>query len=133
MSDLRAKKIWSCKIGEVDQTDLPDGMDNPMRRAVAAQYRAITGREPEFIFSGWGAELTEPERAVVENRLPDAALSGRDASAQEQETREQLAPGATIVHLPKSDQEIATITLRYDDYLTQQAEIAAYRAQQKEL
>jgi hypothetical protein len=55
--------IWSCKIGEVTST--PGGADFPMREAVRAAYLAVTGEEPTFIFSGWGAELTESERAVV--------------------------------------------------------------------
>jgi len=66
-----AGRIWYCKIGEVAST--PDGADMPMRQAVAKAYRELTGEEPVFIFSGWGAELTEPERAVVEDRLPDGA------------------------------------------------------------
>lgn len=43
-----------------------------MRDAIQAAYAWRFGVEPEFIFSGWGAELTEPERAVVENRAPVA-------------------------------------------------------------
>lgn len=62
-------KIWSCKIGETN--DIPHGADLPMREATARAYREITGQEPGFCFSGWGAELDEGERAVVENRLPD--------------------------------------------------------------
>lgn len=62
-------KIWSCKIGEVHEDILPKGSDLPMREAVAAAYRAITGQEPVFLFSGWAAELTESERAVVETPL----------------------------------------------------------------
>jgi hypothetical protein len=64
-------KIWSCKIGEVDEAKLPNGADFPMRRAIAKAYEEITGEEPTFLFSGWGAELEEIERAVVENRLPE--------------------------------------------------------------
>jgi hypothetical protein len=41
-----------------------------MRQAVETAYYAITGDEPKFVFSGWGAKLTEPERAVVEDRMP---------------------------------------------------------------
>jgi hypothetical protein len=37
-----------------------------MRQAVAAAYVALTGLSPDFIFSGWGAELDEFEREVVE-------------------------------------------------------------------
>ena len=62
------KKIWFCKIGESD--NVPHGGDAQMREAIATAYKALTGHKPEFIFSGWGGELTEPERAVVENRLP---------------------------------------------------------------
>lgn len=58
-------KIWSCKIGEVDADLLPDGADFPMRMAIAEAYQRITGKEPNFIFSGWGAELTNPERCAV--------------------------------------------------------------------
>lgn len=63
-------KIWTCKIGECPDSTLPPGADAPMREAVARAYREITGRDPGFMFTGWGGELTEPERAVVENRLP---------------------------------------------------------------
>lgn len=65
-----AGKIWYCKIGEVASLPLMDGADWPMREAVSRVYQEITGEKPIFCFSGWGAELTEPERAVVENRLP---------------------------------------------------------------
>lgn len=65
--------IWKCKIGEVESihTHSGGGGDLVMRDAVAKAYRELTGQDPDFIFSGWGAELTEPERAVVENRLPN--------------------------------------------------------------
>jgi hypothetical protein len=67
-------RIWKCKIGEVAFT--PRGADAPMREAVARAYKELTGEEPVFIFSGWGAELTEGERAVVEDR-PPAQTSGQ--------------------------------------------------------
>lgn len=62
-------KIWQCKIGEMDNRS-GGYSDNLMRDAVADAYRQATASEPKFLFSGWGAALTEPERAVVENRLP---------------------------------------------------------------
>jgi len=68
-------KIWSCKIGEVNEALLPPGADCPMRDAIAEAYEKLTGQSPQFIFSGWGSELTEGERAVVENRMPhDSAM-----------------------------------------------------------
>ena len=63
-------KIWSCKIGGCDDFALPSGADMPMRNAVSRAYQLITGLDPQFIFSGWGAELTECELALLENRLP---------------------------------------------------------------
>jgi len=59
------KGIWTCKIGETGR--VPDGSDFPMREAVARAYREITGKDPDFIFSGWSAELTETERQVLES------------------------------------------------------------------
>ncbi len=56
--------IWSCKIGEVD--DVPDGSDEPMRKAVERAYHQLTGKWPKFTFSGWGGELDQNEREVVE-------------------------------------------------------------------
>lgn len=61
---------WACKIGEVPRGKLPDGADEAMRSAVEDAYHALTGEWPQFIFSGWGAELEEPERARVEDRKP---------------------------------------------------------------
>ena len=59
-------KIWTCKIGGITGQPLPYGADWPMRQALAQAYREITGRDAEFCFSGWGGELTESERAVIE-------------------------------------------------------------------
>lgn len=64
------KKMWSCMIGEVDGDLLPPGADGPMRDAVAKAYRELTGRDDIFLFSGWGDQLDEPHRAVVEHRTP---------------------------------------------------------------
>lgn len=72
-------KIWTCKIGEVDAEKLPCGADLPMRKAIVAAYRQITGEEPEFIFSGWGGELDEGERLVAQNYdavIKDATIAG---------------------------------------------------------
>jgi hypothetical protein len=59
-------EIWSCKIGGLNQDiSLPSGADSPMREAVRRAYKQLTGIEPQFIFSGWGAQLTDSERSVV--------------------------------------------------------------------
>jgi len=61
-------KIWTCKIGEIDFDQ--HGADAPMRRAVREAYIKVTGEDPAFIFSGWGGELTDAERADVDGREP---------------------------------------------------------------
>ncbi len=66
-----AERIWFCKIGG-KIAELPKGADFPMRQAVQTAFLAVTGVDCEFTFSGWGGTLTEPQRAVVENRLPSA-------------------------------------------------------------
>lgn len=63
-------RIWECKIGEADDALLPAGCDLPMRKAVARAYKEITGQDPNFIFSGWGAELTVIERELVDETHP---------------------------------------------------------------
>lgn len=61
---------WTCQIGEVPRDSIPDDSDGPMRAAVARAYRELTGRDDDFLFSGWGDPLPERYRAAVENRLP---------------------------------------------------------------
>ena len=58
-------KVWFCKIGGEGDIDLPSGPDGPMRKAIAEGYRQLTGKEPDFIFSGWGGELTPEEHYVA--------------------------------------------------------------------
>lgn len=62
--------IWTCTIGTKRSDVLPNGADSPMRIAVEWAFFNVTGRVPDYLFSGWGAKLTEGQRAVVENREP---------------------------------------------------------------
>jgi len=68
---------WSCKIGTREGVGLPPGADAPMRCAIEKAFRSVTGVDAEFCFSGWSAKLTEPEMAVVENRLPNVPADSR--------------------------------------------------------
>ena len=59
-------RVWECKIGRTDDTEIREGGDKPMREAVLKAYKELTGEEPEFIFfSGWGAKLTTDEPNVL--------------------------------------------------------------------
>ena len=64
---VRDGPIWQCKIGLKPGKScvLPGGCDFPMREAVQSAFKTITGQEPDFLFSGWGAELTQGEKEVV--------------------------------------------------------------------
>lgn len=57
-------KIWSCKIGQTPE--FPFGADGPMREAVREAYLKLIGKEPDFIFSGWGDSLDKDEQEVVD-------------------------------------------------------------------
>lgn len=66
MTLAEPRPIWFCKIGTLDNSvKLPPAADAPMRALVELGYRLLTGRRDEFCFSGWSAELTESELAVV--------------------------------------------------------------------
>jgi hypothetical protein len=67
---LDQAQIWECKIGE-DVVELPPGADGPMRMAVGVAYKAVTGKEAKFCFSGWGGQLTPIERDCVKEFCHD--------------------------------------------------------------
>lgn len=69
MSEYLPGRVWSAKVGYAGE--LPAHADLPMRNAVGDAFRSLTGDWPEFVFSGWAAELTEVELAIVENREVD--------------------------------------------------------------
>jgi hypothetical protein len=67
---IMGMKIWQCKIGEASPGEglfHGGGCDAPMRQAVRDAFIEIVGREPDYIFSGWDASLTNGERAVVDD------------------------------------------------------------------
>lgn len=68
-------QIWYCKIGITNYKGFNcRAPDHPMRQAVEKAFKDVVGVESDFNFSGWNAELTEPELVVVENRLPEFSI-----------------------------------------------------------
>jgi hypothetical protein len=65
---MKYNTVWECKIGCSKLIDLPNGVDFPMRQAIREAFFKITGENADFIFSGWGAELTQSEQNVVDNK-----------------------------------------------------------------
>jgi len=117
-NEVRVGGIWFCKIGE--HSPLQRGADSPMRDAVAAEYKKLTGQEPAFIFSGWSGELTEPERAVVENRLPvreatppaDAALAADVLRLIDEQFSHAADVGATYIAFTQEETKRIAAALR---------------------
>lgn len=96
------KDIWRCKIGEnIGPNSLPSGADAPMRQAVKKAYKELTGLEPDFIFSGWGSELTDGERYVVDpiNNPSPSPPPYSDLSLIEAEARGQQAERERVLAL----------------------------------
>ena len=48
------KKYWIGIIGPVEEEDLPNAADVPLRKAVEKAFEDLLGRETEFCTSGWG-------------------------------------------------------------------------------
>ena len=50
--------MWSCEIGSVPYYRVPEGGDQPLRRAVQECWETMfPGVEPIFISSGWGTPI----------------------------------------------------------------------------
>lgn len=60
--------VWECKIGSLEDIDLPEGADFPMRQAIKEAYRKLTGKEIDFCFTGWGGKLTKMELSVIKTQ-----------------------------------------------------------------
>lgn len=124
------KKMWYCKIGEVDNQALSGSPDGAMRSAVAEAYRRITYQEPTFLLSGWGAELTESERAVVEDREPDIHAQAADFAAASsvifpELVKHGLASGADLIAHERLRQEDEEGHTREDDRAYTEGELRA--------
>lgn len=63
----QAGPIWYCKIGEARPPETMEAADLPMREAVKTIFKAVTGEEPEYCFSGWYGELTEEEQLAIDS------------------------------------------------------------------
>lgn len=87
------RQTWTCRIGVTGEVEIPDGADYPMRVAVGKAFLAVTGREAEHCFSGWGDKWSELEVAVIEDRLPkgDDPQEPRDRGCDDCTTAERAA------------------------------------------
>ena len=51
------KNYWSCEIGPIERSKVPDGGDGPLRSAVQNRFIEMFDEQAEICSSGWG--LTE--------------------------------------------------------------------------
>lgn len=63
--------MWTCEIGSVPYYRVPEGGDQPLRKAVQECWETMfPGVEPIFISSGWGAPIPAKEtKATCEANL----------------------------------------------------------------
>ena len=60
-------KVWECRLVVPENTVLPDGFDLPLRVAVV-RVLEIYDMDIVALFSGWGYEVTDVERRVIERK-----------------------------------------------------------------
>lgn len=108
-SPVAVERTWFCKIGESAKVPheipvrQPGSLAAPrmltsdqfMRVAVEEAYEMLTGERCTFTFSGWGAELDESQRAVVEDREPDYFKTG-DLETRLHDLREEFRAGEEL-------------------------------------
>jgi hypothetical protein len=58
-------ECWECKVGDVRRSELPYGADLPMRNAVKEAFKALVGRYPRAVFSGWGGRWSDEQLGVL--------------------------------------------------------------------
>ena len=51
---MKNKRYWMCIVGPTDVHKLPQGADNPMRKAVKGAFEKLTEHEYHDCYSGWG-------------------------------------------------------------------------------
>lgn len=59
---------FDLKIGVRGFAEVPDGGDYPMRQALQAAFKTVTGEWGDFLYSGWNASLTENELKQLESQ-----------------------------------------------------------------
>lgn len=60
--------VWECAIGGRKPIIIPPGGDLPMRNAVEAAFREVTGQDAEWTYSGWGRKFTEKAMKLAPQR-----------------------------------------------------------------
>lgn len=70
-----SKRYWMCIIGIASYEELPDGADQPLRRAVIGAYNKMLKRDHNDCWSGWG--LTPQQKALIDNVWNGTGISIR--------------------------------------------------------
>lgn len=70
---------WQCLIGVRSPIPVGNWGDVPMRRAVADEFRRVTGHAPDYCFSGWSAQPTPEQWDVIHDDWRGAQTPDADA------------------------------------------------------
>jgi hypothetical protein len=57
-------KVWTCKIVVAGDEEIPDGFDNPPRRAAMSAIESH-GINVLSCFSGWSGTLTKAQAKII--------------------------------------------------------------------
>ena len=57
-----AKEYWTCTIGPIDRSKVPQGGDSPLRMAVQEAFEKMLGEYAETCSSGWGMKQKEYDK-----------------------------------------------------------------------
>ena len=94
MNDIR---YWTCCIGPVDSSELPNGgADNPPRSAASEAVVTMIGRDPELVTSGWGDREPTDDR-IARLEAENAELLDRLATTARY-TTDLLSSGCAVDH-----------------------------------
>ncbi|USL89981.1 hypothetical protein [Vibrio phage vB_VpaS_CHI] len=65
---MKRFNVWECKLVIPEDTELPNGADNPFRKAVL-QVAKDLDLPVEGCLSGWGGSLTRSERDAMPSKF----------------------------------------------------------------
>ena len=81
---MKNPRYWMCIIGLVEGVALPQGSDEPLRKAVREAFRDLVGKEDDNCWSGWG--LTEKRMEEIQqvwNRSKEEETDERNRESTE--------------------------------------------------
>ena len=70
-------EYWSCEIGPIDRSKVPNGGDYPLRSVIEKKFMEMFGEQAETCSSGWGLTEEMKIRLDIISFLPTTDPSGK--------------------------------------------------------